>query len=65
MLFENGIKSVYLCDPINGCTDDEATTWREKAKGLLQSKDPSAMNNYMCVDPMRRDYRGREGDFTA
>jgi nucleoside 2-deoxyribosyltransferase len=43
---------VYLCGPINGCTDDEATTWRKYFKGFLAG----------CIDPMARDYRGRETD---
>lgn len=44
---------VYLCGPINGCTDGEAVTWREWFK-----------TNVPCgfVDPMKRDYRGREVD---
>lgn len=43
---------VYLCGPINGCTDDEAKSWREAAKELL--------TNCETYDPMVRDYRGRE-----
>lgn len=42
----------YLCGPINGCTDDEATNWRELAKQALGAEN--------CIDPMRRDYRGIE-----
>jgi nucleoside 2-deoxyribosyltransferase len=42
---------VYLCGPINGCTDDEATGWREQSKKFLQTE---------TYDPMVRDYRGRE-----
>jgi nucleoside 2-deoxyribosyltransferase len=41
---------VYLCGPINGCTDDEAVNWREAVKTFF----PGA------IDPMKRDYRGRE-----
>lgn len=41
---------VYLCGPINGCTDDECKNWRETAKAVLRD----------TLDPMRRDYRGRE-----
>jgi nucleoside 2-deoxyribosyltransferase len=44
---------VYLCGPINGCTDEECKDWREAAKLALPD----------TVDPMRRDFRGREGDF--
>lgn len=42
--------TVYLCGPINGCTDEQAKDWREKVKLSLPS----------TLDPMRRDYRGRE-----
>lgn len=44
---------IYLCGPINGCTDDEATTWREWFKNKVSGD---------FVDPMKRDYRGREID---
>jgi hypothetical protein len=47
------MKRVYLCGPINGCTDAQCKDWREFAKSKLNS----------WTDPMRRDYRGREGDF--
>jgi Nucleoside 2-deoxyribosyltransferase len=43
--------SAYLCGPINGCTDEEANGWRSKVKSLWPGK---------TIDPMRRDYRGRE-----
>jgi hypothetical protein len=45
-------KSIYLCGRINGCTDRECKKWRKKAKRLL--------SNHNCIDPMDRDYRGRE-----
>lgn len=45
---------VYLGGPINGCTDEEANGWREKVKPLLKAR------GFVCVDPMARDYRGRE-----
>lgn len=41
---------VYLCGPINGCTDAEAKDWRQYAKTKLP----------FTMDPMVRDYRGRE-----
>lgn len=41
---------VYLCGPINGCTDEEASNWREAAKLRLPN----------TLDPMKRDYRGKE-----
>lgn len=45
--------NVYLCGPINGCSDDEATTWREWFKRQFPA-------NY--IDPMKRDYRGTESE---
>lgn len=42
----------YLCGPINGCSDSEAIDWRNLVKGKLGEEN--------CIDPMRRDYRGRE-----
>ena len=41
---------VYLCGPILGCTDVECKDWREAFK----------TSGFDCVDPMIRDYRGRE-----
>ena len=41
---------VYLCGPINGRSDDDAKSWREYVKSKLPD----------TLDPMRRDYRGRE-----
>ena len=40
---------VYLCGPINGCTDTEAKNWREAVKEHFPAS----------VDPMKRDYRGK------
>jgi nucleoside 2-deoxyribosyltransferase len=47
---------VYLCGRINGCTDDECKTWRDRAKLLLV--------NHEVLDPMLRDYRGVESMHT-
>lgn len=44
------IMKIYLCGPINGCTDEECKDWREAAKKRFPE----------TIDPMRRDYRGRE-----
>jgi nucleoside 2-deoxyribosyltransferase len=44
-------QTIYLCGPINGRTTEDATNWRELVKTLWEGK---------CLDPMRRDYRGRE-----
>lgn len=47
------MKTLYLCGPINGCTDEECKNWREYVKGLW---------NGPTLDPMRRDYRGKEDE---
>lgn len=48
--------TVYLCGGINGLSDAQAKDWREELKRLFP--DPS-----LCfLDPMRRDYRGREAE---
>lgn len=43
---------IYLCGPINGCTDAEASNWREFVKERLFQHEH--------IDPMKRDYRGKE-----
>lgn len=45
---------VYLGGPINGCSDAEANGWRDIAKTTL------AELGHEWIDPMTRDYRGRE-----
>lgn len=45
--------TIYLCGPINGCTDEECKDWREAVKARWP-KD--------TLDPMRRDYRGKEDE---
>lgn len=47
------MKTIYLCGPINGCTDAECSDWREFVK--TQWEGPT-------LDPMRRDYRGKEDE---
>jgi nucleoside 2-deoxyribosyltransferase len=44
--------SIYLCGPINGCTDAEANNWRSAVKAHFAD----------CIDPMVRDYRGKEAE---
>lgn len=44
---------IYLCGPINGCTDEECKDWREFVKSRWEGP---------TLDPMRRDYRGREDE---
>lgn len=51
----SGSYLVYLAGPIMGCTDEEAHTWREITKEQI-----GVVN---CLDPMRRDYRGREDEY--
>ena len=45
--------TVYLCGGINGLSDSDCRDWREVAKSLLRAD---------TLDPMRRDYRGREDE---
>ena len=42
--------NIYLCGPINGCTDGECNDWRSDAKSRFST----------TTDPMKRDYRGVE-----
>ncbi len=48
---------IYLCGPINGCTDEECKDWREEMKRAFPDRQ--------LIDPMRRDYRGREDECVA
>jgi nucleoside 2-deoxyribosyltransferase len=47
------VKTIYLCGPINGCTDAEANDWRSAVKAAWSGA---------TLDPMRRDYRGKEAE---
>ena len=47
------MKTAYLCGPINGCTDEECKDWRARFKQLWP---------HDTLDPMRRDYRGKEDE---
>jgi nucleoside 2-deoxyribosyltransferase len=42
---------VYLCGPINGCTDEQCKDWRL----MVETSIPG-----QTINPMKRDYRGRE-----
>lgn len=44
---------VYLCGGINGLSDSDCNDWRDYAREHLVHE---------TVDPMRRDYRGREAE---
>lgn len=50
------MKTIYLCGAINGCADEECRNWRELVKSLWEGE---------TLDPMRRDYRGREAESVA
>ncbi len=52
---ERIMKTVYLCGGINALSDADATDWREEMKHVLG-------DCYLFLDPMRRDYRGREAE---
>lgn len=45
------LKPIYLCGPIFGRSNADAIDWREEVK---------ASSPWPTLDPMRRDYRGRE-----
>ncbi len=47
---------VYLAGPINGCTDAEANDWRAEFRAMAWS------TAVRFINPMRRDYRGREDE---
>lgn len=47
-------KKIYLCGPIAGCTDAECINWRQHIITMHGAEN--------CIDPMQRDYRGREDD---
>ena len=47
-------RKAYLAGPIANCTDRECNDWRESVTDLL------CMINFGVLNPMRRDYRGRE-----
>lgn len=51
---------IYLCGPINGCTDDECKTWRDICREVF-----SIQHSCRSIDPMRRDYRGKEQESVA
>ncbi len=47
--------SVYLCGGIMELNDSQCNDWREEATKLLTTD---------TINPMRRDFRGLEGNFT-
>lgn len=53
-MLKNTNYTTYLCGGINGLSDAACRDWREEAKDMLHT---------LTLDPMRRDYRGREDAF--
>ena len=49
------LKKIYLSGPIMDEYDGNARKWRETAKSLLS-------NDFVLLDPMRRNFRDREVD---
>lgn len=45
------MRTIYLCGPINGLSDSDCSDWRKTAAERWNGR---------VLDPMRRDYRGRE-----
>lgn len=52
------MRTLYLAGPINGCADADCIDWRCAVADALALC-------YTILDPMRRDYRGREADSAA
>jgi nucleoside 2-deoxyribosyltransferase len=52
------MKKLYLAGAMFGLDESESRGWREEAKHRLAG-------HYECLDPMRRDYRGRELEHAA
>lgn len=52
------MRAVYLCGGINGLSDAEAKGWREQAAAALSGL-------YHILNPMARDYRGKEAETAA
>lgn len=45
------MRTIYLCGPINGRSDSDCRDWRNTVRDRWDGD---------VLDPMRRDYRGRE-----
>jgi hypothetical protein len=52
------VKKIYLCGGINGLSDADAKGWRTIAAELLAGRAN-------VLDPMARDYRGKEAQNVA
>ena len=51
---------IYLAGPIFGCADSECRDWRATVRGILA--DYVRHWDHDVIDPMDRDYRGREDE---
>jgi|SRR5436190_16748830 len=49
---------IYLCGPINACSDAEAKDWRKECTDYLVAA------GHEVLDPMSRDFRGKEAEST-
>ncbi len=54
--------TIYLAGPINNCTDDECKDWRAAARDFFDKNGDGNGDFVRILDPMRRDYRGKETD---
>jgi nucleoside 2-deoxyribosyltransferase len=52
------MSTIYLCGGINGLSDAQCKDWREHVKQQLSDQ-------YQFLDPMRRDFRGKEDGAVA
>lgn len=52
-------RRLYLAGPINACSDDQVTGWRERAKARIVDELGSWID---IVDPADRDFRGVEDE---
>jgi hypothetical protein len=55
--------SVYLCGGINGLNDAACKDWRQIARDTLIPGP--GRSRFSVLDPMARDYRGREDECVA
>lgn len=51
---KKAVRRCYLAGPINGCSDDQAASWRIWAGHHL------SLRGWIALDPMRRDHRGHD-----
>ena len=57
------MRTLYLAGPINACTDDEANTWRDQ---VIEWRRSFGRGNWLkLLNPMARDYRGKEAESVA